>query len=82
MIGRNDMDERLLNADEVAEILNISRSLVYKLIRRGDLRAVRIASVVRIRHEDLKVYVQKKALLNGKGIKWKKPGHSITLKNS
>ncbi len=38
----------LLNAGETATLLNISRSMVYKLIAEGALPAVRIGTLVRI----------------------------------
>jgi putative molybdopterin biosynthesis protein len=55
------MEERLLNSEEVAEILHISRSMAYLLMKRGDLPAVRIGSSVRVRPEDLDEYIKTNA---------------------
>ena len=51
---------QLLNAVEVAKILNISKALAYRLIQQGDLPAVHINSSVRVRIEDLEKFIQKR----------------------
>ena len=43
----------LLNANEVAKRLGVSRSLVYQLINSGDLPVVRIRHALRFRPEDV-----------------------------
>jgi putative molybdopterin biosynthesis protein len=58
------MEERLLKSDEVAEILHISRSMAYLLMKRGDLPAVRIGSSVRVRPGDLEEYIKKNVSKN------------------
>jgi len=45
--------EKLLKPREVADMLNISRSLVYQLIRSQEIPAVRIKSTVRVKASDL-----------------------------
>jgi putative molybdopterin biosynthesis protein len=52
------MSNKLLKADEVASILDVSKSFVYQLIRTGQLQAVRIGTAVRVRPEDLDAFVQ------------------------
>ena len=52
------MDVRLLKSDEVAEILQISRSMAYALMKRGDIPTVRIGTSVRVRPEDLDKYIK------------------------
>ncbi len=47
----------LLRAEEVAKILNVSISLVYKLIEAGSLPSVQINSSVRIIQSDLYQYI-------------------------
>ena len=47
----------LLKPKEAANKLNISRSLVYQLIRSGDIPVVRIKSTVRIRSSDLETFI-------------------------
>jgi len=52
------MEVRLLKNDEVAEILQISRSMAYALMKRGDIPTVRIGTSVRVRPEDLEKYIE------------------------
>jgi excisionase family DNA binding protein len=47
----------MLSVPEAARLLGVSRSMVYVLIRRGDLRVRRIGSLARIRPEDLQKYI-------------------------
>jgi len=49
--------ERLLKPSEVAETLNVSRSLVYQLIRSNVLPVVKIKSAVRIKKSDLNDFI-------------------------
>ena len=50
---------RLLNATEVAEILNISKVMVYKLMQMGRIKCVKINSSRRVRPEDLEDYIDR-----------------------
>ena len=50
---------RLLNAEDVAEILNVSKVLVYKLMQRGKIKCVKINTSKRIRPEDLEEYIER-----------------------
>ena len=50
--------ERLLKADEVARILNISRSLVYRLIHTGKIPHIRINQAVRVHNDDLNKFIE------------------------
>lgn len=52
------MNAKLLKAEEVSSILDVSKSFTYQLIRTGQLRAVRIGTAVRVRPEDLDAFVQ------------------------
>lgn len=52
------MEERLLKSEEVAEILHVSRSMAYLLMKRGDIPTVHIGSAVRVRSEDLDAYIK------------------------
>jgi excisionase family DNA binding protein len=52
------MGESLLKSDEVAEILKVSISMAYTLMRRGDIPTVRIGTSVRVRKEDLDRYIE------------------------
>ncbi len=52
------METRLLKSEEVADILQISRSMAYTIMKRGDIPTVRIGTSVRVRPEDLNKYIQ------------------------
>ena len=56
------MEGRLLNIREVAEILNVSRTLVYSLLKKGDITAVRIERMLRVRPEDLEIYIKERSI--------------------
>ena len=49
----------LLNAEQVAEILNLSRSKTYHLMQLGEIPTVRIGKSRRVRPEDLIEYINK-----------------------
>ena len=51
------MDHSLLTAAEVAERLRVSTMTVYRLIRRGELPAVRVGRNYRVRASDLEDYL-------------------------
>ena len=50
--------EKLLKAKEVAEILQVSRSLAYQMISRGEIPTIRFGSTVRVQHSDLDVFIK------------------------
>ena len=49
---------RLLKADEVAAILNISRSLTYRLFQEGKIPTIKINKTIRVKPNDLNTYIQ------------------------
>ena len=49
--------EKLLNVSEVAEILNVSKAFVYKLVGTGELRSIKIGTAIRVRRADLNNYI-------------------------
>ncbi len=53
--------EPLLRLADVAEILNISASQVYALVRRGDLETIRIGgrNQIRVDPGDLDAYIER-----------------------
>ncbi len=53
------MDE-LLTVAEVAGLLRVSTMTVYRLIRTGELPAVRVGRNYRVRRNDLDLYLQEK----------------------
>jgi excisionase family DNA binding protein len=48
---------RLLTAQEVANILNISRSFAYTLLQTGQIPSIRLGRSVRVRPQDLEEYI-------------------------
>ncbi len=48
----------LLKATEVADILNISVPMAYRLIQIGEIRAVQIGKGRRVRPQDLRHYIE------------------------
>ncbi len=57
MNERNDYSIKLLNASQVAERLNVSKPLVYKLMQTGKIQCVQINSARRVRSEDLEEFI-------------------------
>jgi excisionase family DNA binding protein len=50
---------RMLTLDQVEEVLNLGKPLVYALVRSGELRAVQFGGrgVWRVREDDLRAYI-------------------------
>lgn len=55
------MDE-LLTVAEVAETLRVSTMTVYRLVRSGEIAAVRVGRNYRIRRGDLDAYLQQQVV--------------------
>lgn len=54
------MEKRLLlRANEAAEQLGISRSLLYQLIGRGEIRPIKIGRAVRVSARELEDWVRR-----------------------
>jgi excisionase family DNA binding protein len=52
------MYQKLLTVIEVARILQVSKTYIYKLISNGDLLAMKYSRVIRIQKEDLDQFIQ------------------------
>lgn len=52
------MTETLLTAAEVADQLRVSTMTIYRLIRTGELPAVRVGRNYRVRASDLAAYLE------------------------
>lgn len=48
---------QLLRPEEAAQVLRISRSLIYQLLRTGEIPVVRIGRACRIRPQDIEVFI-------------------------
>ena len=59
------MAEKLLTADDVAHVLNISRSKVYRMMRDKDIPTITIGKNVRVTREDLDTFVTTNREYNG-----------------
>ncbi|HYZ92955.1 MAG TPA: helix-turn-helix domain-containing protein [Actinomycetota bacterium] len=53
---------RLLTVAEVATVMRVSRMTVYRLIRRGQLKAIRVGRNYRVREDDLNEYLEAQAV--------------------
>ena len=51
--------DRLLKPDDIARVLDISRSLAYRLLKTGDIPSIRFGASVRVRAIDLEEFVHR-----------------------
>ena len=51
----------LYSVDKLARHLGVSRWTVYRLVRRGDLRAVKVGERLRFRPADVDTYLERDA---------------------
>lgn len=61
-MARTDPISRLLTVAEVANVIRVSRMTVYRLIRRGQLKAIRVGRNYRVRSDDLNDYLESQAV--------------------
>jgi excisionase family DNA binding protein len=61
-MARTDPISRLLTVAEVANVIRVSRMTVYRLIRRGQLKAIRVGRNYRVRSDDLNAYLEAQAV--------------------
>lgn len=54
--------DRLLTVVEVAGLMRVSNMTVYRLIKSGDLRAIRVGKNFRIRESDVDGYLSGRAV--------------------
>ena len=59
-----ESEHALLTADDVARILNVSRSFAYGMLSDGTISVVRLGRAVRVRPQDLDEFI-KSRLSNG-----------------
>ncbi len=57
-INLADLGDRLLTAEEVAQILQVSKSFAYQLMKRNEIAVVRLGRSVRVRPEDLRRFIE------------------------
>lgn len=51
-------DKKALSTQEVADLLNVSKSTIYDLIRRGEIQSYKVGRKVRFTEEDVKRYIE------------------------
>jgi excisionase family DNA binding protein len=49
---------KLLKAEEVAELISVSRSFAYALMQTGQIPTIHLGRSVRVRPEDLEEFIQ------------------------
>jgi len=57
--NENFAQQKLLKAEDVAKILNISRSFAYKLMSTNELSTVQIGRSKRVKINDLNIFVER-----------------------
>ncbi len=57
-IEQNGLGDRLLMVREVAELMRVSNMTVYRLIKAGDLPAVRVGRSFRVRDVDVDAFLE------------------------
>jgi excisionase family DNA binding protein len=58
-------EHRLLTVREVAETMRVSNMTVYRLIRAGELPAIRVGKHFRIREHELSDYLESQTVRGG-----------------
>jgi excisionase family DNA binding protein len=58
-------EHRLLTVREVAETMRVSNMTVYRLIRAGELPAIRVGKHFRIRENELGAYLESQTVRGG-----------------
>ncbi len=56
-VGESVANTRFLTVQEVADLMRVSTMTVYRMIRSGDLPAVRVGRSFRVRDDDLAAYL-------------------------
>jgi excisionase family DNA binding protein len=54
--------DRLLTVGEVAALMRVSNMTVYRLIKAGQLAAIRVGKNYRIRESDVSAYLEQRAV--------------------
>ncbi len=66
-----DEKRQFLSLEEVAKLLNVNYQLVYRLVRAGELPAVRLGRVYRVDRNDLDDFLER-----SKTKTWRREGES------
>ena len=60
--GDNVLDKKFYTAKELAAILSVTPMTIYRLAKRGELRAVRIGRSIRFSSEDVEEFMKNASL--------------------
>ena len=60
-------ENRFMTVAEVAQLMRVSTMTVYRLIKAGDLPAVRVGKSYRIRENDINSYLDSRYIETGTG---------------
>ncbi len=52
-------DKEFLSLEEVADLMGVTYQLIYRLVRSGELPAVRLGKLYRVSNQDLRAYLEK-----------------------
>jgi len=58
-------EARLLTVNEVADLLRVSRMTVYRLIKEGQIAALRVGRSYRLREDDVDDYLSQRYTVAG-----------------
>lgn len=58
--------QKLLTVSEVARLLRVSNMTIYRLLKSGDLPAVRVGKNYRIQKRDIEAYLQRALMPEGR----------------
>jgi len=51
-------DFKLYTIDEIADILKVTQRTIYKYIKSGSLKAIKIGKYWRVKHSDLEMFLE------------------------
>lgn len=51
------MDNKLYTIEEVVDIIKVTRRTIYKYIKQGDLKAIKVGRLWRVSEESLKEFL-------------------------
>lgn len=61
-MARTSPISRLMTVAEIATVMRVSRMTVYRLIRRGQLKAIRVGRNYRVSEDELNAYLEGQAV--------------------
>lgn len=62
-----DKSKAYLSLEEVADLLGVDYQLVYRLVRKNELPAVRLGRVYRVSRDDLDEFIERSKTTSGRG---------------